>query len=139
MYGCWLSCLPYLYQHIEQGPVVVEKGPQKVGHGESDVLPVAFGEDIALLRRPLIGGFEATGEHALNTESGPWCDVVAEFFEGSVPAVIDGEELYGRALRSRFAVRGSGVKRIQKSALHRDINKNASHLLTHGLVRSRVI
>nr|WP_221899228.1 hypothetical protein [Klebsiella oxytoca] len=93
-----------------------------MGHGESDVLPVAFGEDIALLRHPQLGGFEATGEHALNTESGPWCDVVADFFEGSVPAVIDGEEMYGRALRSRFAVRGSGVKHLPFADAHPEIS-----------------
>lgn len=34
---------------IKQGPVVVEEGPQQVGHGESDVLPVAVGKYVALL------------------------------------------------------------------------------------------
>lgn len=98
-----------------------------MGHGESDVLPVALGEDIALLRHPLLGGFEATGEHALNTKSDPWCDVVAEFFEGSVPAVIDSEELYGWALRSRFAVRGSGVKRLPCADAHPEISITQGH------------
>lgn len=46
---------------IKQGPVVVEKRPQQVGHGKSDVLPVAVGEDMALLRHPQLRGFEAAG------------------------------------------------------------------------------
>ena len=52
-------------QGIEQRPVVVEEGPQQMGHGESDVLPVAVGEDMALLRYPLLRGFEATGAAGL--------------------------------------------------------------------------
>jgi len=48
-------------QGVEQRPVVVKKGPQQVGHGESDMLPVAVGKDVALLRYPLLGGFEAAG------------------------------------------------------------------------------
>ncbi len=48
-------------EHVEQGPVVVKKGPQQVGHGKGDVLPVAVGEDVALLRHPLFGGFETAG------------------------------------------------------------------------------
>ncbi|OAT38275.1 hypothetical protein M988_3782 [Hafnia paralvei ATCC 29927] len=48
-------------QGIEQGPVVVEEGPQQVGHGEGDVLPVAVGKDVALLRHPLLCGFDAAG------------------------------------------------------------------------------
>lgn len=52
-------------QGIKQGPVVVEEGPQQVGHREGDVLPVAVGEDMALLRYPLLGGFEAAGAAGL--------------------------------------------------------------------------
>lgn len=48
-------------QGTEQGPVVVEKGPQQVGHGKRDVLPVAVGKDVALLRHPLLCGFDAAG------------------------------------------------------------------------------
>lgn len=48
-------------QGVEEWPVVVEEGPQQMGHRESDVLPVAVGKDVALLRYPLLGGFEATG------------------------------------------------------------------------------
>ena len=50
---------------VEQGPVVVKKGPQEVRHGKRDVLPVAVGEDVALLRHPLFGGFEAAGAAGL--------------------------------------------------------------------------
>lgn len=46
---------------VEQWPVVVKKGPKKVGHGKRDMLPVTVGEDVALLRHPLIGGFETAG------------------------------------------------------------------------------
>lgn len=46
-------------QDIEQRPVVVKKGPQQMGHGKGDMLPVAVGEDITLLRHPLLRGFEA--------------------------------------------------------------------------------
>src|SRR5690606_434173 len=46
---------------IEQGPVVVEKGPEQVGHGKGDMLPVAVGKNVALLRHPLLRGFEAAG------------------------------------------------------------------------------
>lgn len=48
-------------QGVEEWPVVVEEGPQQMGHRESDVLPVAVGKDVALLRYPLLGGFEAAG------------------------------------------------------------------------------
>lgn len=48
-------------QGVKQGPVVIEKRPQQMGHGEGDMLPVAVGEDVALLRHPLLRGFEATG------------------------------------------------------------------------------
>lgn len=44
-------------QGIKQGPVVVEEGPQQEGHGKSDVLPVAVGKDVALLRHPLFSDF----------------------------------------------------------------------------------
>ena len=36
-------------QGIKQGPVVIEEGPQEMRHGKRDVLPVAVGEDMALL------------------------------------------------------------------------------------------
>lgn len=48
-------------QSIEQWPVIVKKGPQPVGHGKGNVLPVAVGEDVALLRHPLFRGFEDAG------------------------------------------------------------------------------
>lgn len=48
-------------QGIKQGPVVVEKRPKKVGHGESDMLPVAVGKNVALLRYPLLRGFMSAG------------------------------------------------------------------------------
>ncbi|MNP25621.1 hypothetical protein D3C76_1184380 [compost metagenome] len=46
-------------QVIEQGPVVVEERPQQVGHGESNVLPVAVGQDVLLFGNPLLGALEA--------------------------------------------------------------------------------
>lgn len=46
-------------QGIEERQVVVEGGPQQIGHGKRDVLPVAVGKDMALLRHPLFRGFEA--------------------------------------------------------------------------------
>ncbi len=52
-------------QGIKQGPVVVEEGPQQMGQGESDVLPVAVGEDMALLRHPLLRGFKTAGAAGL--------------------------------------------------------------------------
>lgn len=48
-------------QGVEEWPVVVEEGPQQVGHGEGDMLPVAVGKDMTLLRHPLLRSFEATG------------------------------------------------------------------------------
>lgn len=45
---------------IEQWPVVVEKRPEHMRHGECDVLPVAVGEDVLLCRNPMLCGFEAT-------------------------------------------------------------------------------
>ncbi len=48
-------------QGIEQGPVVVKEGPEQVGNGESDVLPVAVGKNVALLRHPLLRGFKTAG------------------------------------------------------------------------------
>ena len=48
-------------QGVEQRPVVVKKGPQQMGHGESDMLPVSVGKDVALVRDPLFVGFEAVG------------------------------------------------------------------------------
>jgi len=47
-------------QGIERRPVVVEKGPQQMGHGEGDMLPVTAREDVALPRYPLLRGFETT-------------------------------------------------------------------------------
>jgi hypothetical protein len=47
-------------QVVEQRPVVVEERPQQMWHGESDVLPVAVGQDVLLFGNPLLGGFEAT-------------------------------------------------------------------------------
>ena len=44
-------------QRIEQGPVVVEEGPQQMGHGEGDMLPVAVGQNMLLLCNPLLRGF----------------------------------------------------------------------------------
>ena len=52
-------------QSVEQGPVVVKKGPQEVRHGKGDMLPVAVWEDVALLRHPLLRGFEAAGAAGL--------------------------------------------------------------------------
>ncbi len=52
-------------QGVEERPVVVKKRPQQVGHGKGDVLPVAVGENVALLRHPLLGGFEAAGAAGL--------------------------------------------------------------------------
>lgn len=39
----------------------------------------------------------AAGEHALDTEMGPRGHVVAEIIDEQIPAVIDGEEQFGRA------------------------------------------
>lgn len=52
-------------QGVEEWTVVVEEGPQQVGHREGDVLPVAVGEGMALLRYPLPGGLKATGAAGL--------------------------------------------------------------------------
>ena len=52
-------------QGIKQGPVVVEEGPQQVGHREGDMLPVAVGKDMSLLRHPLLRSFEAAGAAGL--------------------------------------------------------------------------
>ena len=48
-------------QGVEEWPVVVEEGPQQVGYGEGDMLPVAVGKDMTLLRHPLLRSFEAAG------------------------------------------------------------------------------
>ncbi len=48
-------------ERVEQGPVVVKEGPQQVGHGKGDVLPVAVGKNVALLRDPLLRGFKTAG------------------------------------------------------------------------------
>lgn len=47
-------------QVVEQRPVVVEKRPQQVRHGEGDMLPVAVGQDVLLFGNPLLSGLEAT-------------------------------------------------------------------------------
>lgn len=47
-------------QVVEQRPVVVEEGPQQMRHGESDVLPVAVGQDVLLPGNPLLGALETT-------------------------------------------------------------------------------
>lgn len=47
-------------QVVKQRPVVVEKWPEQMGHGEGDVLPVAIGQDVLLLGNPLLGAFQAT-------------------------------------------------------------------------------
>lgn len=52
-------------QGVEEWPVVVEKGPQQVRHGKGDMLPVAVGENMALLRHPLLCGFETAGAAGL--------------------------------------------------------------------------
>lgn len=52
-------------QDIKQGPVVVEEGPQQVGHREGDMLPVTVGKDMTLLRHPLLGGFKTAGTAGL--------------------------------------------------------------------------
>ncbi len=52
-------------QGVEEWPVVVEEGPQQVGHREGDVLPVAVGKDMTLLRHPLLRSFEAAGAAGL--------------------------------------------------------------------------
>ena len=49
---------------IEQGPVVVEKGPEQVGHRKGNMLPVAVGQDVLLGGNPLLCGFEAAGTAA---------------------------------------------------------------------------
>ena len=51
-------------EFIEQGPVVGKGGPEFIGHGESNVLPFAVGENMLLLSNPLLGGFHATGAAA---------------------------------------------------------------------------
>lgn len=46
-------------ERIQQRPVVTEEGPEQVRHGKRDVLPVAVGENMALLRNPLLRGFKS--------------------------------------------------------------------------------
>ena len=52
-------------QGTEQGPVIVKKGPEQVGHGKGDMLPVAVGKNVALLRHPLLRGFKTAGATGL--------------------------------------------------------------------------
>lgn len=42
-----------------------QKGPQQVGHGESDMLPVAVRKYMALPGHPLLGGFKTAGAAGL--------------------------------------------------------------------------
>lgn len=46
-------------ERIQQRPVIIEKGPQDMRHDKRDVLPVAVGKDMALLRNPLLCGFKS--------------------------------------------------------------------------------
>ena len=48
-------------QRVEQRPVVVKEGPEQVGHGKGDVLPVAVWQDELLFGNPLLGGFHSAG------------------------------------------------------------------------------
>ena len=52
-------------QVVEQGPVVVEEGPQQVWHGKGDMLPFTVGQDVLLLRDPLLGGLHVAGASGL--------------------------------------------------------------------------
>jgi hypothetical protein len=52
-------------ERVEQWPVVVEKGTQQMGQGESDVLPVAVGKDMTLLCHHLLRGFMSPGAAGL--------------------------------------------------------------------------
>lgn len=52
-------------QVVEQGPVVVEEGPQQVGYGKGDMLPFTVGQDVLLLRDPLLGRLHAAGAAGL--------------------------------------------------------------------------
>ena len=45
---------------IEQGPVIVKKGPKQVRHSEGDMLPFTIWQNMALLCDPLFGAFETT-------------------------------------------------------------------------------
>lgn len=49
---------------LSRGSVVVEKRPQKVGHGEGDMQPVAVGKYVALLRYLQLRGFMSAGAAA---------------------------------------------------------------------------
>ena len=44
-------------ESIEQRPVVVEKRPKQVRHGEGNVLPFAIRQNMPLLGNPLFGAF----------------------------------------------------------------------------------
>ncbi len=52
-------------QVVEQRPVVTEKGPQQVGHGKGNVLPVTVGKDMLLFSNPLLRGLHAAGAAGL--------------------------------------------------------------------------
>lgn len=47
-------------QRVEQGPVIVEKRPQQMGHSKGDMLPVAVWQNVLLFGNPLLGSLEAT-------------------------------------------------------------------------------
>jgi len=55
-------------QVVELRPAVVEERPQQVRHGESDVLPVAVGQDVLLFGNPLFGVFEAAAAAGLGLQ-----------------------------------------------------------------------
>lgn len=52
-------------QVIEQRPVIVKEGPEQVGHGEGNVLPLAVGQNVLLLSNPLLSGLHAAGAAGL--------------------------------------------------------------------------
>ncbi len=52
-------------QVVKQGSVIVKEGPQEVGHGKSDVLPLSGWQNVLLLSNPLLGGLHAAGAAGL--------------------------------------------------------------------------
>ena len=78
----------------------------------------------------------ATCKHAFNTEAGPQADVVTVFFEVAVPAVIDGEQEFGRA-RDIHEAEYNAVLRACKASERRSsdarpVRALRSELLTRG-------
>ncbi len=59
---------------VEKRPVVIAERPQQVWHGESDMLPVAVGQDVLLFGNPLFGVFVAVAAAA----AGPGLPTLAE-------------------------------------------------------------